>query len=93
MKLPLISSLRFIFYFKPHLIIPLGDSETAHIVVGGRVYVGGWEAAEDLSLLQEAGISHVVNCTTDLQCPHTQTLRSDLTEFFNNNILTIYYNY
>ena len=49
---------------------------------GGSVYVGGWEAAENLSLLEEAGISRVVNCTTDLQSPHTQAIRSVSTNVF-----------
>ena len=46
------------------------------------MYVGGWEAAENLSLLEEAGISRVVNCTTDLQSPHTQAIRSDRSDLF-----------
>merc|ERR1711864_14786 len=33
---------------------------------GGAIYVGGWEAAENLTLLQTANIKGVVNCTTDL---------------------------
>ena len=49
---------------------------------GGSVYVGGWEAAENLSLLEEAGISRVVNCTTDLESPHTQAIRSDRSDPF-----------
>ena len=46
------------------------DCLYTHPSTGASLYVGGWEAAEDLSLLQEAGVTHVVNCTTDLQCPH-----------------------
>ena len=42
---------------------------------GGRLYVGGWQAAENLSLLKENKITHVVNCTTDLQCPHQDDIR------------------
>ena len=37
---------------------------------GGVLYVGGWDAAEDLEGLQAANITTVVNCTTDLGCPH-----------------------
>ena len=43
-------------------------------VTGGCLYVGGWQAAEDLTLLQSKGITHVVNCTTDLSCPHTNDI-------------------
>eukprot|EP00092_Neocalanus_flemingeri_P077873 GFUD01096771.1.p1 GENE.GFUD01096771.1~~GFUD01096771.1.p1 ORF type:complete len:192 (-),score=44.52 GFUD01096771.1:411-947(-) len=38
---------------------------------GGIIYVGGWGAAENISLLQDAGVTSIVNCTTDLQNPHT----------------------
>merc|ERR1712029_588854 len=40
----------------------------------GCLYVGGWQAAENLDLLREKKITHVVNCTTDLQCPHQDHL-------------------
>ena len=43
-------------------------------VTGGCLYVGGWQAAEDLALLQSKRITHVINCTTDLQCPHTKDI-------------------
>ena len=46
------------------------DCLYTHPHTGASPYVGGWEAAEDLCLLQEAGVTKVVNCTTDLQCPH-----------------------
>jgi len=42
---------------------------------GGTLYVGGWDAAEDLGGLQGAGITTVVNCTTDLSCPHRGRLQ------------------
>jgi len=42
---------------------------------GGVVYVGGWDAAEDLAGLVEAGVTTVINCTTDLGCPHGARLR------------------
>ena len=44
---------------------------------GGGLYVGGWQAAGDLQLLRSRGITHVVNCTTDLQCPHTEDVRHE----------------
>jgi len=37
---------------------------------GGKIFVGGWEAAENLPLLQDANITSIVNCTTDLENPH-----------------------
>ena len=39
--------------------------------------MGGWQAAGDLQLLRSRGITHVVNCTTDLQCPHTEDVRHE----------------
>merc|ERR1711872_465645 len=42
---------------------------------GGKIFVGGWQAAENLSLLQENKITHVVNCTTDLACPHQEQIK------------------
>ena len=41
---------------------------------GACIYVGGWQAAEDLALLRSKNITHVVNCTTDLTCPHTSDI-------------------
>ena len=46
------------------------DFLDARAETGGVLYVGGWDAAEDLEGLQAANITTVVNCTTDLGCPH-----------------------
>jgi len=54
-----------------HKMDPIHKDE----VGGGVLYVGGWDAAEDFSGLQAAGVTTVVNCTTDLGCPHTGRLR------------------
>jgi len=48
---------------------------------GGAIYVGGWEAAENLTLLQTANIKGVVNCTTDLYNKHRKHC-----EYFKFNI-------
>jgi len=52
-----------------HKMDPVYQADT-----GGVIYVGGWDAAEDLAGLEAAGITTVINCTTDLGCPHTGRL-------------------
>ena len=54
------------------IISPVYDRASAHLVAAGigpegqHLYIGGYDAARDMSLLKELGITTVVNCAVNL---------------------------
>merc|ERR1712032_1724296 len=42
------------------------DAVYQHPTSGGKVFIGNATASQSLSILRDNGITHVVNCTTDM---------------------------
>mmetsp|Transcript_14865 Transcript_14865/g.29846 ORF Transcript_14865/g.29846 Transcript_14865/m.29846 type:complete len:211 (+) Transcript_14865:3-635(+) len=52
-----------------------------HPTSGGTVYVGNVEAASNLGVLKQHGITHVVNCTDNMPMYHSKTGQIEYLQF------------
>eukprot|EP00961_Rhodomonas_salina_P066150 888645-Rhodomonas_salina.1 len=59
-----------------------------HPVTGATLFVGNVKAASDISILDQNSVTHVVNCTNNMECFHQKTGRIVYLRFDISGCLT-----